>query len=238
MDNYFVKENKNLSDIRKILVSLVGDLNKRLRFNNYVDGDLKQIEIPFYFSMGGEETFLQDNFIKDASQDINNQKIESHYEEIPRGYVDVGNINLDTDTLTNKWARLFLELEEEGQLKRIATYTRLIPISFSVDCRIIIDNILNSFLITESLLKEIYKRSATFYDFHGVPVAISYRFPFDTNKERSVEYSWNDKKNNEITFNLNVNSFLIDIVEDSKVFAGDRMQNLTVRLFDKIQENK
>lgn len=236
MDNYFQKSTKDLSLLRKILIALVGDLNKRISLKSYDEGKLKVEGIPFHFSMAGEETYLQDNFINDTSQDIGNNFLEGQYDQTPRGIVNVSGINIDNQNLTNKWTNLNLQIEEEGHLKRINALNRNIPISLSVDCKIIIDNIINSFLITEELMKEIYKTSVAYYDYLGVPVPVVYRFPFDSSREQTLDFGWNDKKQYEITFSLTVTSFILDLIEDSKRFAGNRMESINIRISDNVEK--
>jgi len=238
MDNYFQKTNKDISNLRKILIALVSDLNKKLLLKNYINGEIVETRIPFYFSMAGGETYLQDNFVSDLSQDLENDKMEGEYSQVPRGMVQVNGMNIDTENLANRWTPLPMQIEEDGQIKRIRALNRNIPITLNVDCKIILDNILNTFIVSETLIKEIYKKSGTFYDYNGIPIPVTYRFPFDINSEQTTEFTWNEKKQYEISFSLTINSFLLDLVEESKRFEGNRMESITVRISDKITDNK
>lgn len=238
MDNYYNHLNNKLnSQIRSILISLVADLHKKISFLFVGNNGNEEKRIPFYFSLGGGETYLQNYFVNDPSQDISNVNLEGLYDEIPRGIITLNGVGLDTQNLANRWTPLILELEENGQMKRMKTLNRNIPINLNVNCKIMSDNILNTMLITEALLKQVFRRPGTFYDYNGVPIAVTYRFPFDPNIENVVEYDYTTNKNYEITFDLTVTSYIMDIIEDASLFEGNRMENLVVRISDETKKD-
>jgi hypothetical protein len=63
---YNAEFNKDLSFLRHIITALLQELNNKIYFYNVIDEDTKQkIDVPFYYSVTGQERFLLDNFLFD-----------------------------------------------------------------------------------------------------------------------------------------------------------------------------
>lgn len=228
------KTNKANSSIRKVLIALISDLNEKITIPRIVDGKKSDVKIPFNFSMAGEINYLQDYFIRDDSINEPDNKIEGFYDKLPRGIIQISSVAIDSENLGNRWITLSLTIEEKDELKKVNVLTRNIPIVLNVECTILVDSILNSFLVTEKLIKEIYKVSGTYYDHLGIPVPVTYRFPFDSDRQQITEYEYTEKQQIAVTFSLSVNSFIIDILKDTAIPEDNKINYFNVNLIDRL----
>ena len=64
MATYNLKYNTDDSVIRHIIIGLLADLNNKVWFQRQVSAnERKDIDVPFYYSITGDDQFLRDNFL-------------------------------------------------------------------------------------------------------------------------------------------------------------------------------
>ena len=64
MATYNLKFNKDDSVIRHNIIGLLADLNSKLSFKRKLSNDNRVvIDVPFFYSVSGDENFLKDNFL-------------------------------------------------------------------------------------------------------------------------------------------------------------------------------
>jgi len=94
MSSYNQEFNKDNVILRYIIVSLLAELKDKVYFFNRIDEDtLQKINLPFFYSVTGNERFLLDNFLFDAIED---GKAIGNYEVVPRGVITLTSIAIDT----------------------------------------------------------------------------------------------------------------------------------------------
>ena len=106
MANYNLKYNKDDSVLRHIIIGLLADLNDRVFFYIQRNNTSRiKIEIPFYYTISGDENFLHDNFLFDEIDDPGEDVAIGHYDSIPRGVVTLSSVAIDSGSLINKYVR-------------------------------------------------------------------------------------------------------------------------------------
>jgi hypothetical protein len=150
---YNAEFNKDLSFLRHIITALLQELNNKIYFYNVIDEDTKQkIDVPFYYSVTGQERFLLDNFLFD---NIAEGKAIGDYEKVPRGVIQLDSSSIDSGSLINKFVRTQIIRPYKGQLKTFALMTQAIPVTLSFSTTVIVNNNIELFKITEALGTEL-----------------------------------------------------------------------------------
>jgi len=198
--------NKDNVVLRYIIVALLAELKSKIYYYNQVDEDTKKkIDIPFYYSVTGNERFLLDNFLYETTAE---GKAVGDYEVVPRGIVQLSGMAIQSSNLTNKFVRAQLVKELEGELKTFSLMTAFIPITLTMDTTIVCSSNLEMLKATEAIISRLYKSQAFQVDLGMFKVQAAMQVPEDFSQERLFEYTLNDKKEWKVTFSIEVQSFL------------------------------
>ena len=205
MSAYNAEFNKDLSFLRHIIAALLQELNNKVYFYNVIDEDTKEkIDVPFYYSVTGQERFLLDNFLFD---NLAESKAIGDYDRIPRGVIQLDSSSIDSSSLINKFVRTQIIRPYKGQLKTFALMTQAIPITLSFSTTVVVNNTIELFKVTESLISSLYKNNLFYVDYGGFQAQSNFALPEDLGQEQLFEYGFTDRKEYKVTFSLEVKSF-------------------------------
>ena len=130
MSAYNQEFNKDNTILRYIIVALLAELKDKVYYYNQIDEDtLKKIEVPFFYSISGNERFLLDNFMFDAEKA---GKAIGDYEVVPRGILQMNSMAIDSGAQTNKFTRAEFVREWNGILKTFSLMTNFLPVTMQV----------------------------------------------------------------------------------------------------------
>jgi hypothetical protein len=189
-----------------VIVSLLAELKDKVYYFNRIDEDtLQKINLPFFYSVTGNERFLLDNFLFDAIED---GKAIGNYEVVPRGVIALNSMAIDTGSMTNKFVRSEIVKEVLGQLKTYTVETMFLPIDLSFNTTVICSNNLEMLKVTESIISKLYKATIFNVDLGMFRVEASLQIPEDYSQERPFEFGLNDKKEFLVTFEIQVKTFM------------------------------
>lgn len=219
MATYNTKYNSDDSVIRHIIIGLISDLNNKVWFQRQVSADKRtDIDVPFYYSITGDDQFLRDNFLftTPSGEDCYPDPgfADGNYDVIPRGVARMNSISIESSKLVNK--RIpghYSKLDENGSLQAYTSEFEMIPILLNLDVEILVSSMLDSLKITEMIVKRLYKSN-----YYNVEVGhleegtyrlpSYYSLPDDFTVENPIDFSFDDKENYKITFPIEVNSFI------------------------------
>lgn len=233
MSAYDLHFNKDLSFFRRLIGGLLSKLNGTSWLNQVGTGVENQlyIDVPFYFG-GGSERFLNDLFLNPGTSDPDSTKAETYYNQIPRGIIELTTISVDAQSVTNKYVRTEHIVEElDGSLNTYSSETMFIPFIIGFDVTIYVDSVLDQLKTTELIFKAFFK-ALPFnfeYNYSMIPAYIS--FPDDIQKESTVEFSFEDKKEYKIIFSIEVKCSMPVYKEEHSTMFGIGDPNLNSRFF-------
>lgn len=247
MSVYDLHFNKDLSFFRQLILGVLSRLNGMSWINqvgNKIE-EQKTIPVPFYMSTVGSERYLNDNFLNTIDFDPEYLKAETFYNQIPRGIVELSGINVDSQSITNKYVRTEHVIQElDGTLNTYNSETFFIPLIVSFDVSVYVDSILDQLKATELIFKAFYKALPFNFEYNYVMVPAYLTFPDEIQRESTVEYSFEDKKEFKITFSIEArcnmpvyreeHSSLFGVDESalkSRFFVGNRMNTIINRGF-------
>lgn len=206
MSAYNQEFNRDNTVLRYLTVGILAELSKKVYYYNQINEDtLKKIEVPFFYSVSGNERFLLDNFMFDAEK---SGKAIGDYEVVPRGIIQMNSMSINADEQTNKFTRAEFVREWDGVLKTFSLMTNFLPITIGFGVTIICSNNLEMLKVTEAIMSKLYKGTLFNVDLGMFRVNASISVPEDYSQDRLFEWGLNDKKEFQVTFDMELRSFM------------------------------
>lgn len=206
MSAYNQEFNRDNIVLRYITVATLAELQNKVYYYNQVDEDTQvKVPVPFYYSVSGNERLLLDVFKFGAEE---NGEAIGDYEVVPRGMLQMTGGAIESGNMTNKFVRSEFVREFESQLKTYSLETAFLPITMTFDCTVICSNNTEMLKVTESVMSKLYKATHFQVDLGMMRVQASMEVPEDYGQNRLFEFGLNDKKEFEVTFSIDVKSFM------------------------------
>lgn len=228
MSVYDLHFNKDDVTIRNIIIGLLATLHDNIYWYNQVGTDIKdrrKITVPFYFSTTGTERYLQDNFLNNVDFDPEYLEAEAFYNKIPRGIIDLTGITVEAQNIVNKYIRMNHQVQEQdGTLNTYNTEAFWVPILLSIDAKVYTDSILDQLKFSEALITTFFKSKTYQIDVAYTRIPCLIVFPDDVSNEKTVEFSFTDKKEFITSFSLQIKSHIPVFKPETTIFAGNTME--------------
>jgi len=219
MASYNLKFNSDDSVFRHVIIGLLADLNNKLHFYRQMDNDTRTIiDVPFYYSITGDDQFLRDQFLFVTPSGPNCYPdagfADGNYDVIPRGLVNLTSMSVDSGKLVNKrTVGNYTRMDENGAMQGYVSEFEMIPINLSVDVEILVSSTLDAFKVTEAIIKTLYKSNYFNVEVGNLNegtyrLSSYYAMPDDYGNERPLEFTFEDKDKYKIVFPIEVNTFL------------------------------
>jgi len=227
MATYNLKYNKDDSVIRHIIIGLLADLNSKLSFFRQISNDERVIvDVPFFYAVSGDDNFIKDNFlfsnVNGPNCNPDGDYANGNYDSVPRGIVNLTSFAVDPSKLVNKRnLGNYSMMNAQGLMEGYVAEFEMIPVVISVDVEILLSSQLDTFKLTEAIVKKMYKANFFHVDAGHLEeglyrISSEYMMPDDYTQERPIEYGFDSKDNYKITFSLEINTFIpsFDFEED------------------------
>jgi hypothetical protein len=227
MSGFLEKYNTDEVFLRSLITSLLKSLNDKLTYIQVNDQQqVLEVFIPFFYSMTGDEAFLQDFFVKYKNCDTDELIAEGNYDVIPRGVLTFGGAQIDTQSLVNKFTRMSYAVEDlKGEMKTFSSFTNSIPLSISFNCTIKTDTVLDSFKVFQSVLTTFYKTFQFSFEYAGFRIPVQAGFPenYEINKQFEFTYQTSPQFI-DFTFPIAVETYFPEKDLSTERFRGNLMQ--------------
>ena len=232
---FLEKYNEDQVFFRGLIIGLLSSLNEKLTyFQTNGSGVVEEIAIPFFASLAGDESFLQDFYLNYGDCDGKPLFAEGNYDVIPRGIIEYTSSRINTASSTNKYVRATYDKEipqENGgaQIKAYSAYMVPIPLESSFNLKIKVDTIIDAFKIQARVIEVLYKNYVFYFEYMGFRIPVQVSLP-DTIPEKSpnqFNFSYGTTRGEGITLSLTVNAetYLPQIDTVSERFRGNLMQS-------------
>ena len=222
------------SNIRNIIIAICSEFTNKMDYKQYTDSnEYEIIKIPFYNSFTGSEDFLKDQFISDELVN-SQQQIDGLYNVIPRGILIFNSLEIDSGSLVNRFVRTEIPKKVDETTYKMYSYeTLILPINLTFDVKILCSSWIEMLKILEfGLLKNFYKSTPFYVDYGGYRARGYINIPENEDLEKLTEFSYSDKKTYDISFSIDVNTYLPIFNEGSEIFLGNKMTGFDVGLYD------
>lgn len=237
MASYNLKYNSDDSVIRHVIIGLLADLNNRIYFWRQLnETDRVAIDIPFYYSITGDDQFLRDNFLFSTASGVDCHPdkafADANYDAVPRGVINLTNMSIDSGKLINKRNMgTYTKMNQEGAMEGYSTEFEMIPITLGIDVEILVSSTLDAFKVTEMLIKELYRSNAFNVEVGHLNEATyrlnsSYSMPDDYEMQRPIDFTFEDKEKYKITFPIEISTYIPSFDWDAERHVGNRMYEI------------
>ena len=132
MSGFLEKYNTDDVFLRGVIMGLIRSFNDKLTYIQVNDKqEVLEVFVPFFYSMTGDESFLQDFFIEYKECLTDKPIAEGNYDVLPRGIVTLQSSEINTGGLGNKFTRMTYAKESlEGEMKTYSSYTNSVPLNY------------------------------------------------------------------------------------------------------------
>lgn len=217
-----IEKHMNYDDtfLRDTTVALLATLHNRLYWYNIWHNETRKIEIPFYYSMTGDDRFLLDSFV----DDIAGKRIEQNYDVIPRGIVTLESTSINSNEFTNPNVRISRYIEENAELKRVVSKLRSLPITLSYEIKIRVASELDLFKCQQAVWNLIYQYQYFYFEHNFIRIDASFRFPDEFQTKIARETNMTSDIYMDHTFRLDVHTYYPLFGEIERIPPINRVQ--------------
>lgn len=180
-----IGERFNFEDVffRDLTACVLDTLEGQVKWTNrFTSGD-KFVQVPFYYSLTGDERFLLDTFADDIVSE--NRFIELNTDSIPRGHLTMTGFNIKSDEFANPNVWLRMVVENEVEIKRVLAKVRAVPISVNYDLEILLANEIDTFKCSQAIMDTLWLYKFMYFEHNFMNIDAVILMP-DTNSIEMV----------------------------------------------------
>lgn len=164
----------NFEDVffRDLTVCVLDTLEGQIKWlNRFTSGDVF-VQVPFYYSLSGDERFLLDSFADDVVSE--NRFVELNTDMIPRGHLTMTGFNIKSDEFANPNVWLRMVVENEVEIRKILGKVRAVPVTVNYDLEILLSSEIDTFKCSQAIMDTlwIYKFMYFEYNFMNIDAVI------------------------------------------------------------------
>ena len=151
-----IGERFNMEDVffRDLTACVLDTLEGQIRWiNRFSSGDV-YVEVPFYYSLTGDERYLLDTFADDVVSE--NRFIELNTDIIPRGHITLTGFNINSDEFANPNVWLRMVVENEIEIRKVLAKVRAVPITVSYDLEIALSSEVDIFKCSQAVMDTLW----------------------------------------------------------------------------------
>lgn len=209
----------NFEDVffRDLTVCVLNTLEGQIRWTNkFTSGDVN-VEVPFYYSMTGDERFLLDSFTDDiVSGDAsgNGRYVELNTDIIPRGHITLNSFNIRSDEFTNPNVWLRTVVENETEIKKVLSKVRAIPISVTYDLAILLSSEVDSFKCSQAIMDTMWLYKFMYFEYNFMNIDAVMLMPDNMNVEMTREKNITSDNGIKMTVSFEVQTYYPAFIKD------------------------
>ena len=151
-----IGERFNFEDVffRDLTVCVLDTLEGQIKWiNRFSSGD-KFVQVPFYYSLTGDERFLLDSFSDDIVSE--NRFVELNTDIIPRGHLTMTGFNIKADEFANPNVWLRMVVENDVEIRKVLSKVRAVPITVNYDLEILLSSEIDTFKCSQAILNTLW----------------------------------------------------------------------------------
>lgn len=176
-----IGERFNMEDVffRDLTVCVLDTLEGQIKWvNRFSSGDYP-VNVPFYYSLTGDERFLLDTFQDDIVSE--NRFIELNTDIIPRGHLTMKSFNITSDEFANPNVWLRMVVENEYEIRKILAKVRAVPIVVDYDLTILLSNEIDTFKCSQAIMDTLWIYKFMYFEHNFMNIDAVMLLP-DTNQ--------------------------------------------------------
>lgn len=202
-----IGDKKNYDDVflRNLTIAVLDTLEGEVTWNYEFSSGTKQVIVPFYYSLTGDEKFVIDTFVDDVVSD--NRKTELNTDQIPRGVLTMTGFDVLTDQMDNPNVWVNTKFEDTDEIKTIQARIRPFPISVKYELVIFLNSENDYFKCAQSLMDTLGIYRYMTFEFNEFVVNAVMQLPESNQFENTRDKSFSSKNEIKLSVNFDVYTF-------------------------------
>jgi hypothetical protein len=178
-------EKFNFEDVffRDLTVCVLDTLEGQVKWVNRFSSGNVSVQVPFYYSLTGDERFLLDTFADDVVSE--NRFVELNTDMIPRGHLTMTGFNINSDEFANPNVWLRMVVENEVEIRKVLAKVRAIPITVNYDLEILLANEIDTFKCSQAIMDTMWLYKFMYFEHNFLNIDAVILMP-DTNSIEMV----------------------------------------------------
>lgn len=204
--------------LRCVIVGFLAFLKNRFSWTNRFESGDKQVNIPFYYTLTGDNRFIMDAFKDDFPQD----RVDSNTDQVPRGVLHLKNWAIKADEFTNPNVEILFEQEVDDELQELYANVKAVPIKLTFGVEVVIDSEIDVFKAWQTFMDNMWIYKFFTFDYNRINVEAVFSYPGDKENPIPREFKFGDNNKLSLKFDLDIHTFypLLDLKNPIKANAG------------------
>ena len=156
----------NMEDVffRDLTVCVLDTLEGQVNWvNRFSSGDVN-VNVPFYYSLTGDERFLLDSFSDDIVS--NNRYVELNTDVIPRGHITLTSYDIRAEEFANPNVWLKMVIENQTQIRKMLTKVRAVPVTSKYDLVILLNSEIDTFKCSQAIIDTLWLYRFMYFEYN------------------------------------------------------------------------
>lgn len=222
-------QKRNTDDVffRTVMIGVLNLLNHSivLKVTSNETDVPTDYKIPFYFSQGGDERYMQDFYT--SWFECVPTTADGNYDKVPIGLVSLQDIGINAANLDSRFSHGERTKEEDGEIKQYYSNIMLVPIALTFNVVIKIDTWLHALIVAQKVIEAFWKAQAFGVQYDGGRAECQIGFPdsMDAITSKLINYSYPGiQEPLSLTFILELETYMPIYDSTTEQFAGDRIE--------------
>ena len=220
----------NFEDVffRDLTVCVLDTLEGQVKWvNKFTSGD-KFVEVPFYYSMTGDERFLLDSFTDDivsGDSSGNGRYVELNTDIIPRGHLTMKSFAIRSDEFANPNVWLRTVVENEVEIRKVLGRIRAVPVTVSYDLVILLSSEIDSFKCSQAIMDTLWIYKFMYFEHNFMNIDAVILMPDTNTIEMTREKNLTADNSIKMTVSFEVQTYYPAFRRDRVDFPGYTKEN-------------
>ena len=215
-----IGERFNFEDVffRDLTVCVLDTFEGQVRWVNKFSSGNVAVNVPFYYSLTGDERFLLDSFSDDVVSE--NRFVELNTDQIPRGHLTMTGFNIKSDEFANPNVWLRMVVENEVEIRKVLAKVRAIPITVNYELTITLSSEIDTFKCAQAIMDTMWIYKFMYFEHNFMNIDAVILMP-DTNQiEMSREKNLTSDNNIKLKASFEVSTYYPAFRKDRVNMAG------------------
>lgn len=225
-----IGERFNFEDVffRDLTCCVLDTLEGQVKWlNRFSSGDVF-VQVPFYYSLTGDERFLLDSFSDDIVS--TNRFVELNTDIIPRGHLTMTGFNIKSDEFSNPNIWLKMVVENDLEIKKILAKIRAVPITVNYDLVVTLSSEIDVFKCSQAIMDTLWLYKYMYFEHNFMNIDAIMIMPDTEQIEFQREKNMTSDNNIKLTASFEVHTYYPALRKDrvgspgSTVTPGEQSQ--------------
>ena len=202
-----IGERYNYDDVffRDLTVCVLDTLEGEIKWvNKFQSGD-REVNVPFYYSLTGDERFLMDSFNDDIVS--NNRFVDVNADIVPRGHITLTSFDIRSDEFANPNVWLKMVVENNEEVRKILTKVRAVPISAKYDLSILLSSEIDVFKCSQAIMDTLWLYRFMYFEHNFMNIDAVMLIPDSNSVEIQREKSLSSDNTIKLTVSFEVQTY-------------------------------